>query len=874
MITASSIASRPVLQGYLLRLHDNPQDKEALRVVDEIAKSVLSSGITGIHFLSSNGATLASAGTMVKPIAEMAIVLQSTGQKAALLWQENFVLWTETRVVIGSQNIGTIIIEQRMPALSALLEEAKAENSSTDVLVCGREIDDAVCFPSKFYKANLHIPMFKDGKPNLAISRALLDTTGVLLVSDLRGNPVLAGYAPIGKTGLGLVLKTNTKELYGPIRDRLNLVAVLLVFLIVAGTWILRNQVQPMAHQIVKDRHRMQVILDSLHEAFVEFDDAGIIRDWNGEAERTFGWTRKEALGRAMAELIIPAMARGNNNVMAQILEAGVGAAGGEQIELLGLHRSGREFPLEVTVSVINTENIHRFAAFMRDISDRKQAELKLRESEHRFSSFMNHSPAVAFMQDEDGRMIFANKSFEEAFSFQEIEWKNKTDAQLWPTEVATHLRQNDLDIFASGEAAVSEVKIPSANGDRTWISHKFPLRLASGHQLIGGISIEITARKQIENELFKEKESLRVTLSSIGDAVITTDTDGKVTYLNPVAERMTGWSNAEANRLPLSDIFHIVNENDGETAPNPVEHVLSSGQAAGLAEFTLLIARGGARHPIEDSAAPIKDRDNKIIGVVLVFHDVSHTRKMVAEMTHQATHDALTGLNNRREFERRVELTLQTGKQGNTQHTMLYLDLDQFKIVNDTCGHLAGDELLRQLSTLLRDKLRQSDTLARLGGDEFGVLLENCGTDPALRIAEVLRHTVSDFHFVWLDKVFPIGVSIGLVTFANDGITLADILRMADTACYVSKDNGRNRVHVYAELDQKLIQRNGEMGWVGRIQKALDENRFVLYSQKIQATRSLRGEENHFELLIRMQDEEAVSCRQWRSFQPLRDTA
>ena len=154
-------------------------------------------------------------------------------------------------------------------------------------------------------------------------------------------------------------------------------------------------------------------------------------------------------------------------------------------------------------------------------------------------------------------------------------------------------------------------------------------------------------------------------------------------------------------------------------------------------------------------------------------------------EMTYQASHDALTGLINRREFERRLEHALETGKQDAKQHTLLYLDLDQFKIVNDSCGHMAGDELLKQLTSILQAKLRKNDTLARLGGDEFGVLLESCPTGPSLRVADLLRETVHEFHFVWKDRIFQIGLSIGLVTFSDGGETLADILRMADAACY-----------------------------------------------------------------------------------------
>ncbi len=368
---------------------------------------------------------------------------------------------------------------------------------------------------------------------------------------------------------------------------------------------------------------------------------------------------------------------------------------------------------------------------------------------------------------------------------------------------------------------------------------------------------VRLIERKHAASALFTEKERLRVTLSAIGDAVITTDISGNVTYLNPVAESMTGWSSEEAAGRPLPQVFVIVNECTSATAPNPVDAVLKTGQAAKLAPDTCLIHRSGTRFAIEDSAAPILDTQGILIGVVLVFHDVSDAREMKAQMNHQATHDELTGLINRREFECRVVASLARAKQGDQEHTLLYLDLDQFKVVNDTCGHLAGDELLRQLTCFLQAPLRQSDCLARLGGDEFGLLLENCPTEPALRIAELLRQAVSDFHFVWLDQTFPLSVSIGLVTYSNGSMTLSDILRTADAACYVAKDKGRNRIHIYTPDDKELVQRHGEIGWVARIQKALDEQRFVLYSQKILPLGKHAEQGSHHELLLRMTDED-----------------
>jgi len=221
--------------------------------------------------------------------------------------------------------------------------------------------------------------------------------------------------------------------------------------------------------------------------------------------------------------------------------------------------------------------------------------------------------------------------------------------------------------------------------------------------------------------------------------------------------------------------------------------------------------------------------------------------------LSYQATHDALTGLVNRREFERRLEKALTAAREQGRTHALCYLDLDQFKIVNDTCGHVAGDELLRQLTVLLQSKVRDADLLARLGGDEFGVLLENCPLEQAQVVADLLRQTVKDFHFVWQNKAFTIGVSIGLVPLTQDCESLASVLSCADSACYAAKDLGRNRVHVYRVEDSEMAQRQGEMNWVARITHAIEENRFRLYYQTIMPLNEAVNEGSHFEILLRM---------------------
>ncbi|MDD5403086.1 MAG: EAL domain-containing protein [Sulfuricella sp.] len=225
--------------------------------------------------------------------------------------------------------------------------------------------------------------------------------------------------------------------------------------------------------------------------------------------------------------------------------------------------------------------------------------------------------------------------------------------------------------------------------------------------------------------------------------------------------------------------------------------------------------------------------------------------------LSYLATHDALTGLVNRREFEHRLEKALASAREEGWAHALCYLDLDQFKIVNDTCGHVAGDELLRQLTVLLQSKVRDTDLLARLGGDEFGVLLENCPLEQAQIVADLLRQTVKDFHFVWQNKAFVIGVSIGLVPLTQDCESLASVLSCADSACYAAKDMGRNRVHVYRVEDSELAQRQGEMNWVARITHAIEENRFRLYYQTIMPLAEADEAGAHFEILLRMLDDQ-----------------
>ena len=394
-------------------------------------------------------------------------------------------------------------------------------------------------------------------------------------------------------------------------------------------------------------------------------------------------------------------------------------------------------------------------------------------------------------------------------------------------------------------------------NGDWRWMKSRAKAVVDDKGRLVRllGVEVDITERKLYEDALFREKESAQITLQSIGDGVITTDASNNVEYVNPVAEELTGWKVDDASGRPIDEIFRGFHEETCEPLENPLAVAIRRDRAIKSVRPTLLIRRDGNELYIESTASPIRDGKANVTGGVLVFHDVSESRDLNRRLSYHASHDILTGLVNRREFENRVERALKSAKARETSYALLYLDLDQFKIVNDSCGHSAGDALLGQLGALLKSKIRWRDTLARLGGDEFGVLLESCSLDEAMNTAETLRMAIGEYKFVWEERSFRLGVSIGVVPITADNEDVAALLTAADSACAAAKEAGRNRIHSFQENDIDLMRRRREMQWAARINNALEENRFELFRQTIQP---LQAEEDgaHYEILLRMRDE------------------
>ncbi len=398
-------------------------------------------------------------------------------------------------------------------------------------------------------------------------------------------------------------------------------------------------------------------------------------------------------------------------------------------------------------------------------------------------------------------------------------------------------------------------MRIRGPNRNWRWVlARGQAIRDADGRALrVLGTHTDITGFKAEEERLVAENERARITLSSIGDAVITTDMEGNVTFMNPMAEKLTGWRLSEALGMPAEVVVVIMDEETRTPVAHPVGLCRAQRRKVSVQSDAYLSVRGGGEIAIQDSAAPILDKDGRLVGVVMVFHDVTEARGLARQMSWQIKHDALTGLISRREFERRLEDLVQDAQAARRSHAVLYLDLDNFKIVNDTCGHVAGDELLKQLSFMLAEQMRKNDTLARLGGDEFGVLLENCPLERSRAIADKLLNTVRGFRYVWGNNAFDVGVSIGIVVIDPETTTATEVLSAADIACYAAKEAGRNRAHVYTAGNTDIHDKHREVLLASDLRTAIEAGRLVLFAQEI---RSLKGKAGrYFEVLVRMQD-------------------
>jgi len=569
------------------------------------------------------------------------------------------------------------------------------------------------------------------------------------------------------------------------------------------------------------------------------------------------GYTRDEVIGRMSSDFLTPASREHASKV---VLPRFVVTGRCDNIDYQMVRKDGRLIDVRLSAIMERDDKGQpvRSLAIIEDVTEKHAVEAALRANEERLTmATQANEIGIWELTLPDGKLNWNDMMFtifglsREAFTGHVDDWRrcvHPDDIEHADQELSAAIQGNkplELDF----RVCHPDGSVRHVHGRATVFrdEHGEATRLL-------GANYDVTARKQMERELAENHELMRVTLMSIGDAVITTDAHGLVQWLNPVAEHMTGWTNDEARNVPLIEVFHIVNEQSRQPEPSPFARCLASDTDTDKIDHTLLISRDGNEYGIQDTAAPIRDEQGHVLGVVLVFHDVTEQRRMGQEMNFRATHDELTGLFNRAEFETRLTRLLHRAHEDDSHHAMMFIDLDQFKIVNDTCGHAAGDQLLCQVTSLLQGCVRTRDTLARLGGDEFGVILEHCTVDQAHRVAQEICDQMSEYRFVHDGRRFKVGTSIGLVPLDKRWPTIASVLQVADSSCYAAKEAGRNRVHAWYDSDEAMQTRKGEQQWASRLAQAIDEDRFVLYAQRIgPLTPASQG--MHCEVLLRLKE-------------------
>ncbi len=477
----------------------------------------------------------------------------------------------------------------------------------------------------------------------------------------------------------------------------------------------------------------------------------------------------------------------------------------------------------------------------------------QLRQAEAMFPDLVNTMPEVVVVHRK--HIIFANHIAAGMLGVTAAQLTGKPYTDMIRPAYRAMMRKS-VDKRLAGEEVPEKHEIQLINGEERglWFEITSGLINYRGQPAILSIGRDISYRKSIEANLGRSKHQAQVTLESIGEGVITTDTQGIIDYMNLAAERLTGVARNHAVGKTLADIVNLVDETDRRDLGDPVARCLMDRRQISMGRRAVMVsADGNDELSIELTASPIKGVGEALAGVVVIMHDVTEMRGLNRQMSYQAAHDPLTGLINRREFERRLELSLGSAHKAEVNHILCYLDLDRFKVVNDTCGHAAGDNMLREVATLIRDQVRDSDFVARLGGDEFGLLLFGCPLKKARQIADDVCTAVRDYRFVWQDRIFTIGVSIGLVEVGREAGTMKEMLSAADSACYIAKQQGRGQVHIYSAKDEVSARQRGEIRWLHMLQTALKEDRFEIHTQPII---SVTGKGEHgpaIEILLRM---------------------
>lgn len=648
---------------------------------------------------------------------------------------------------------------------------------------------------------------------------------------------------------------------------------------------------------------RLTTIVETAVDAIVTIDEYGTIDSVNPAAERLFGYGQGELLGENVSILMLAPHRQAHDGYIERYLVTGERRIIGGSHDLVALRKDGSTFPVLLAVGEMHIGDRRMFTALLHDITEDKARESELESHRRRLETLVNlrtaqlekqsmllreansnlveqieerwaaerevreyaaeihdlydNAPCGYWSLDTDGLIVRVNDTLLCWLGYSREEMIGRRLTEYLATRSIGAFEEN-FPLFKRGGEEWS-IEFDVVRKDRSTL----PVQVSTtaicdedGNFLMSrSVVFDIAARKKAEEALRSSEARFRLLLDSVGEGIYGLDNEGRCTFINTAALAMLGYARDEVLGHPIQGLIHRT----ADGAPNPAAlcpvYEAFHSERTVVGGMELLWRKDGSSFSAEYSARPMRE-NGWVVGVVSIFRYMTEPQSIIHRLSFEATHDALTGLVNRQEFERRLGRVLSESDEDSKENALLYLDLDQFKVVNDSCGHAAGDQLLRQLSAQLQKRLRGRDTLARLGGDEFGVLLERCPQDQALRIATDLRDAVQDYRFMWDGKLFAVGVSIGLVPLSAVGNDTASVLSTADAACYAAKEQGRNRIHLCQSNDALLEAQRANMDWVSRLTQALDANRFCLYQQAIRPLAVHDQGRPHYEMLLRLRDE------------------
>ena len=922
---SQTMQSRPDVIRTFAVLAKEPRDQGARALLAEVGDSLLPVDVTAIQFLDAHGQVLSESGVGKLHVGGVRMPLNPGRQLATLVWQDGYFLQTENVMMVGEKLVGRVVMEQELPAFQALITAIEKSNPAAEVIICGRNVSEALCAPSRFYRQPRRIALFnKDGSINAPIVPKALNEPSINRIRDIRGISSLVAYTPLQKFGLGMTFKVDADSLSVSLREHIIQLGLLLTVLVGLGVVMARLQILPLLAQVIYEQRRNQAILASSNDAFISMDADGRVTDWNSRAEAMFQWQAEEAIGQFLANLIVPHERRAAHNAgFAGFKASGRGPVLNRQLEVLALRRDGTLFPVELSVTGFHDGRSYIANAFVRDISERKAVQQLLSDREKFLRTVTDTLPVLIGHVDRQERYHFANVGHEtllgeaagtvvgktirevmgersyvvlqphiasaltgQAVHFEhetmlqdatrhfmvdyipdvdskgavlgfyimvlDISERKKAEILLRQSQktlkavtdnvpaLITHCDLNERYLFVNayvatvfgipaekligrtildisgaafyatiaahiktclaGHIVSFEGTLPVRGTELLYQANYVPEYDAAG-AVVGfySMTFDITDRKRSEIVQKQSEERLRLIADNLPVLISYLDVDHRFRFGNATFKPWLGVDPADLIGRFMGDIV-------GDDAYRERRDFLDRAFAGETVHFDMTTTANGVRRELQTVYVPHVLEDGSVDGLYTISTDVTVLKDIERELSALARVDSLTGLPNRRQFDERMEEAIAQYRRTKRPLALMFLDIDKFKRINDTSGHAAGDEILCQFASRLKQSVRKTDIVARLAGDEFVVIIDGFKAMQELSLiakkilAAIRKPMAVD------DMTFAVTTSIGITLIDHRDDFASAIIQRADQALYIAKKAGRDRFHVSVNDELKEL--------------------------------------------------------------------